>query len=116
MATYTSYDQVGLKESVADIITDITPFDTPAFSMFKSEKVTARTFSWLEDSLAAAGVNAAVEGADASMATLTDAVERTNNTQIIEKAFQVSATADAVSTYGRAKETAHQLAKKLKEM
>mgnify|MGYP000492266429 CR=1 FL=1 len=116
MATYTSYDQVGLKESVADIITDITPFDTPAFSMFKSEKVTARTFSWLEDSLAAAGVNAAVEGADASMATLTDAVERTNNTQIIEKAFQVSATADAVSTYGRAKETAHQLAKKLKEI
>lgn len=116
MATYTSYDQVGLKESVADIITDITPFDTPAFSMFKNEKVTARTFSWLEDSLAAAGVNAAVEGADASMATLTDAVERTNNTQIIEKAFQVSATADAVSTYGRAKETAHQLAKKLKEI
>ena len=116
MATYTSYDQVGLKESVADIITDITPFDTPAFSMFKSEKVTARTFSWLEDSLAAAGVNAAVEGADASMATLTDAVERTNNTQIIQKAFQVSATADAVSTYGRAKETAHQLAKKLKEI
>ena len=25
MATFTSYDQVGLKEDVSDIITDITP-------------------------------------------------------------------------------------------
>ena len=116
MSTYTTYDQVGLKESVADIITDITPFDTPAMTMFKDEKVGARTFSWLEDSLAAAGSNAAVEGADASMATLTNAVERTNNTQILTKAFQVSATADAVGTYGRAKETAHQLGKALKEI
>ena len=116
MSTYTTYDQVGLKESVADIIMDITPFDTPAMTMFKDEKVGARTFSWLEDSLAAAGSNAAVEGADASMATLIDAVERTNNTQIMTKAFQVSATADAVGTYGRAKETAHQLGKALKEI
>lgn len=116
MTTYTTYDQVGKKESVADIITDITPFDTPAMTMFKDEKVSARTFSWLEDSLASAGVNAAVEGASASMATLANAVERTNNTQILTKAFQVSATSDAVGTYGRAKETAHQLGKALKEI
>lgn len=116
MATYTTYDQVGKKESVSDIISDITPFDTPAFTMFKDEKVTARTFSWLEDSLAPAGVNAAVEGADAAMGTLIDAVERTNSTQILQKGFQVSATADAIGTYGRAKETAHQLAKALKEI
>lgn len=116
MATYTTYDQVGKKESVADIITDITPFDTPAFTMFKDEKVSARTFSWLEDSLAAAGANAAVEGADAVMGSLVDAVERTNNTQIMTKGFQVSATADAIATYGRAKETAHQMAKALKEI
>ena len=50
------------------------------------------------------------------MGTLIDAVERTNNTQILTKGFQVSATADAIGTYGRAKETAHQLAKALKEI
>lgn len=116
MSTYTTYDQVGKKESVADIISDITPFDTPAMTMFKDEKVGARTFSWLEDSLEAAGSNAAVEGADATMATLIDAVERTNNTQIMTKAFQVSATADAIGTYGRAKETAYQLGKALKSI
>ena len=116
MATYTTYDQVGKAEDVSDIITDITPTDTPAFSMFKSEKVSARTFEWLEDSLAAAADNAQLEGADATMATLTDATSRTNQTQILHKAFQVSATADAIKTYGRAKETAYQLGKALKEI
>ena len=116
MSTYTTYNQVGKKEDVSDIISNISPFATPCIAMFKDEKVSARTFSFLEDSLADSAVNAVVEGADASMATLTDATERTNNTQIMSKAFQVSATADAVATYGRAKETAHQLAKKLKEI
>jgi len=116
MATYTTYDQVGKKEDVSDIISDITPTDTPMFTMMRSEKVSARTFSWLEDSLAAAADNNQVEGADASMATLTDAVERTNNTAILHKAFQVSATSDAIATYGRAKETAYQLGKALKEI
>ena len=116
MATYTTYDQVGKAESVSDVITNITPSDTPFHAMIKDEKVAARTFSWLEDSLDAAGANAQVEGADAAMATLTDAVERSNTTQIMSKAFQVSATADAIKTYGRAKETAYQLGKALKAL
>ena len=62
MAVYTSYDQVGKAEDVSDIITDITPTDTPS-SMIKSEKVNARVFEWQEDSLAAAANNAQVEGA-----------------------------------------------------
>ena len=51
MALYSTYDQVGKKEDVSDIISDITPTDTPFFSMIRSEKVSARTFEWLEDSL-----------------------------------------------------------------
>jgi len=116
MTTFTTYDQVGRKEDVSDIISDITPTDTPMFSLIRSEKVSARNFSWLEDSLAAAADNAKVEGADASMATLTSATERSNNTQILTKAFQVSATSDAIATYGRAKETAYQLGRALKEI
>lgn len=84
--------------------------------MIRSEKVSARTFSWLEDSLANASDNKAVEGADASMATLSAATERTGTTQILTKAFQVSATSDSIATYGRAKETAYQLGKALKEI
>ena len=117
MATFTTYAQVGLKEDVSDIITDITPFDTPCFTMFKSEKVNARTFSWLQDALAATADNAMVEGADPTDATLgAGDAEKTNQTQILSKSFKVSGTADAVSTYGRAKETAYQLGKALKEV
>jgi len=116
MAVYTSYDQVGLAEDVSDIITDITPTDTPFFSMIKSEKVAARVFEWQEDSLAAASFNAQQEGAAFSAGTLTATTMRTNNTQIMSKVFEVSATADAVKTYGRAKETAYQMSKALKEI
>lgn len=116
MSLYSTYDQVGKAEDVSDIITDISPTDTPFTTMVKTEKVSARTFEWQEDSLAAAANNAAIEGADASMATLSPTTMRTNNTQILTKAFQVSATADSIKTYGRAKETAYQLGKALKEI
>ena len=116
MATFTTYDQVGKAEDVSDLITDITPTDTPFYTSIKDEKVSARVFEWQEDSLAAAANNAQVEGADASLATLTATTSRTNNTQILSKAFGVTATADAIRTYGRAKETAYQLSKVLKEI
>jgi hypothetical protein len=54
MATYTSYDQVGLKEDVSDIITDITPTDTPMVSMLKTQKVHNRVYQYQTDSLSAA--------------------------------------------------------------
>lgn len=116
MAQYTSYNQVGLAESVQDIITDITPTDCPAYTAFRTENITARIHEWQEDSLAAAANNAQLEGHTPSIATLSATTLRTNNTQILSKAFEVSATADAVKTYGRAKETAYQLGKALKEI
>ena len=107
MATYTSYDQVGIKEDVSDIITDITPTDTPFTTMIgNGETIANRVHQYQEDSLAAAADNKAVEGADPSMGSLSATTLRSATTQILSKAFQVSATADAVATYGRAKETA----------
>jgi hypothetical protein len=50
------------------------------------------------------------------MATLTATTMISGNTQILTKAFQISATSDAVATYGRAKETAYQLGRALKEI
>lgn len=84
--------------------------------MIKSQKVHSRVYEYQEDTLAAAADNKAVEGADPTMATLSPTTMRTGNTQILTKAFQVSATADAIKTYGRAKETAYQLGKALKEL
>ena len=66
MTVYTTYSQVGKAEDVTNILSDITPTDTPMLTMTKTEKVSARTFSFLEDSLRAAASNAKVEGADAA--------------------------------------------------
>lgn len=116
MAIYKTYEQIGLAEDVSNIISDITPTDTPMFSMIKTEKVHARQYQYMTDTLAAAGANAQLEGFTASAGTAIPTVMITGNTQILQKTFQVSATADAVKAYGRAKETAYQLSKALKEI
>ena len=106
MTMLSSYATVGLAEDVSQTIANISPTSTPFQSMIKTEKVSARTFEFLEDSIRAAGVNALVEGADASTTAIGQPTVRSNVTQIIGEAFKVAATVDAVKTHGRAKETA----------
>jgi len=116
MATYTTYDQVGKAEDVQSLISIISPTDCPMYTAIRPQKVHARVYEYQQDVLASPADNKAVEGADPSMATLTATTMKTGNTQILTKAFQVSATADAIKTYGRAKDTAYQLGKALKEL
>lgn len=114
--TYKTYDQVGKREDVEDIIYDISPTDTPFLSSIGSGTANATLHQWQQDSLAAVGSNAAVEGADAGTASADPTVMKTNNTQIFSKVVQVSGTAEAVGKYGRSSELAYQIAKKGKEM
>lgn len=117
MATqFKTYDQVGIKEDISDVITNISPTLTPFQSLLKSEKVANTVFGWQEDSLASVADNAKVEGFTASDDDLTATTLRQNYTQIMAKTVNVTATSDAVSTYGRAKETAYQLSKKSAEL
>jgi hypothetical protein len=116
MAQFKTYDQVGIKEDVSDVISNISPTTTPFQSLLKSERVNNTVFQWQEDELASVADNAQVEGFTASDNTLSPTVMRQNYTQIMSKVINISATADAVSTYGRAKETAYQLAKKSAEL
>jgi hypothetical protein len=113
---FKTYDQVGIKEDISDVITNISPTKTPFQSLLKSERVNNRLFQWQEDSLAAVGDNAQLEGFTASDSTMNATTMRSNYTQILAKTVNVSTTADTVSTYGRAKETAYQLAKKADEL
>ena len=114
--TYKTYDQVGKREDVEDIIYDISPTETPFLSSIGSGSASATLHQWQEDSLAAVGSNAAVEGADAGTASADPTVIKTNHTQIFTKVVQVSGTAEAVGKYGRSSELAYQIAKKGKEM
>lgn len=111
MANYQTYQMVGIKEDVSDVITNLSPRKTPFQSAIGSEKVTQPLFQWQEDSLRAAGANAQVEGADATFITVVPTVMRNNYTQIFTEAVQVSDRADIVSTYGRKREFAYQMAK-----
>ena len=116
MALYSSYDQVGKKEDVSDLISNITPTKTPFQSLIGNEKISNTLFQWQEDSLRDVVDNAFVEGFTATDETMTPTVMRQNYSQILAKVFKVSNTADAVSTYGRAKESAYQASKAMAEV
>lgn len=111
MTVYQTYQEVGIKENVSNVITNLSPRKTPFQSAIGNEKVTQPLFQWQEDSLRAPAANAAVEGADASFITVTPTVMRNNYTQILTEAVQVSDRADVVAAYGRKKEFAYQMAK-----
>ena len=106
-----TYDQVGKKEDVSDVISNITPTKTPFVSSIGTRKVSNTLFQWQEDSLRAVQANKNAEGFTASASNLDPTTMRSGYTQILQKTFVVSGTADAINTYGRAKETAYQMAK-----
>ena len=117
MATYTTQTAIGQREDLTDIIYNISPTETPFMSSIGKTKATAVYHEWQTDSLAAATTaNAAVEGADASSATLSPTVRLGNYAQIIQKTVQVSGTLDAVNKAGRKSEKAYQLAKASAEL
>ena len=112
MPTFTAHSAIGQREYLTDIIYNISPTDTPFMSSIGKTKATAVYHEWQTDSLAAATTaNAAIEGADATSATLSPTVRLGNYTQIIQKTVQVSGTLDAVNKAGRKSEKAYQLAK-----
>jgi hypothetical protein len=116
MATYQTYQTVGIREDLADIIYNISPTETPFMSGVAKNKATNTTHQWQTDALAAVAANAAVEGDDISYATLAASTKETNYTQISTKGIQVSGTNDAVTSAGRNNELAYQVAKAAKEL
>jgi len=112
MATYKTYDTVGIREDLQNAIYDISPTTTPFMSTIGKSTAKNTYHEWQTDSLADATLdNAQVEGADAVSATLTPTTRVGNYTQISDKVIQVSTTDDKVDKAGRSTETAYQLAK-----
>jgi len=116
MAQFKTYDQVGAKEDVSNIISNLTPTRTPFTSGIGTENVHNTLFQWQEDELRAVQENAQVEGFTATDASLAPTKMRNNVTQILEKTIKVSGSADKRDTYGRAKESAYQMGKAMAEV
>ena len=116
MAVYQTYQTVGIREDLADIIYSISPTETPFMSGVAKTKATNTSHQWQTDALADVAANAAVEGAAISYGTQSATTKETNYTQISTKAVQVSGTNDAVTSAGRNNELAYQVAKAAKEL
>jgi hypothetical protein len=113
--TFDSYDAVGIREDLKDVIYNISPEETPFYS--KSSKTSARNtlVEWQTDSLRASAANAHIEG-DATAGQARSATTRLGNyTQIFKNAVVVPDTDEGLDKAGRAKEVAYQTLKIAKE-
>lgn len=117
MPTYQTYAAKGLRESLADIISNVSPEETPIVSAIGRGKARATFEEWQTDSLGAANPNnAVVEGADATYAAPAATSRLGNYTQISVKDFMISKTMEAVNKAGRKSEIAYQTIKQGKEL
>ena len=66
MAVYQTYQTVGIREDLADIIYSISPTETPFMSGVAKTSATNTSHQWQTDALADVAANAAVEGASIS--------------------------------------------------
>ena len=113
---FSTYDAVGNREDLADMIYDISPMETPFVSGIAKNSATAVNHEWQTDSLATAGNNAQIEGADATTTVSAPTVRLGNYTQISSKTPQVSRTQRQVDSAGRGDEMDYQVMKMAKEL
>ena len=115
--TFDTYDSVGEREDLSDVIYSISPTDTPFISSAAKTKATAVLHEWQTDALAAAATNnAVIEGDEATLDAVTATTRLSNSSQIMDKTVVITGTQEAVDKAGRASEIAYQIAKRAKEL
>lgn len=114
--TFQTFQAVGNREDLSNLIFMISPTETPFTSKVKRSKVKSTMPEWQTDALDDAATNAAVEGNDAVVNTATPTVRLRNYCQILTKTVSVSGTQQAVDPAGRADELDYQVAKRSKEI
>lgn len=118
VAAFLTYQAVGIREDLEDVIYNVSPTDTPFLSNAAKMKAAQVKHEWQTDALLAATAgNVQFEGDDSMAATtVVPTVRLSNYCQISRKVMLISGTMDAVVKAGRAKELAYQLAKQGKEL
>jgi len=115
MATYFTYSSEGIREDLADVIYSIAPEETPFMSNIGRKQISNTLFEWQEDTLAAAGDSAIIEGGSAT-STQTAPKRMQNYAQVNAKRVTVSGTLEAVDKAGRNSELQYELARKSSEL
>ena len=110
--TFRTSSAVGNREELSDVVSRITPEDTPIYSLI--EKVSFKTThpEWETDDLAAPANNVQVEGDDYAFGATTPAVRVGNYTQIMRKEGILSGSQDATDNAGSVEQVKYQKLKK----
>jgi len=107
--TFATYEAIGNREDLSDVIYRIDPTETPFMSGIEKEKATAVNHEWQTQALAAVNTgNAQLEGDDAIADPTTATVRLGNICQISRKTPRVTGTQRAVEHAGRDDEMAYQ--------
>lgn len=112
--TYAGAD--GNREDLLDIISNISPTETPMFSRFGKSKASATYHQWMQDSLSDAASNNTIEGADFSFSVPSARTKVGNYTQIFVKTAEVTGTQEVIAKAGVKSEYAYQMQKAMKEI
>src|SRR5882724_6207001 len=100
--TFATYEAIGNREDLSDVIYRIDPTDTPFMTAIEREKASAVNHEWQVQSLAAVNTaNAVLEGDDATTNVATPTVRLGNICQISDKVARVTGTQQAVEHAGR---------------
>jgi hypothetical protein len=112
---FDSHDVRGIREDLSDIIHDVSPSETPFYSMTKKTKASATYTEWQTDGLRASADNAHIEGDDTVAEARTATTRLGNYTQIFKNAVNIPDTDEGLNKAGRGKEMAYQVMKVAKE-
>jgi hypothetical protein len=115
-ATHLSTVAIGNREDLTNIIDNISPTETPFYSMIKKGKANGTKHEWQTQALRSAGANAHAEGDDTTATAVTPQVRLNNYTQIMKEAASVSGTQEVVDKAGSKSEMSKQLALKSAEL
>ncbi len=116
-ATYQTFQQIGRREDLTNMVYNISPTEKPFTSAVKKTKATQSKHEWQTDALAtASATNGIIEGDDATANTADPTVRLGNQLQTLRKVVQVSGRAQAVESAGRADEFEYQLKKRMAEL
>jgi len=114
--TYSVSSGGGNREDLQDVIYDLFPDETWAFTNLDKNRASATYHEWLGDQLAAPAANINIEGADTTYATSSAPARYGNYCQIFKKSFIISGTQEVVSKAGRRSEIARQAMKQMREL
>lgn len=113
--TFDSYDAVGIREDLSDIITNISPEETPFYTKCRKTTASNTLVEWQTDALRSSAANAHIEGDDTAADAATATSRLNNRTQIFKNAVTVPDTDEGLDKAGRAQEIAYQTLKIAKE-